>query len=129
MLQYTVSGGPESSALVLITIDSPQVVLVMDPLFALVDFAVSPFKNRPQPSDEQIGPATTEDRTIESGPTAPPPSNGSALAYRIEIAHSDVMVVSSDTEANAQAIQLSIRDVVLAQQVGSDEAIDRPDLS
>jgi vacuolar protein sorting-associated protein 13A/C len=43
MLSYTASGGPDSTALALVTIDSPKVIFSLDPVFALLGFFMSAF--------------------------------------------------------------------------------------
>jgi vacuolar protein sorting-associated protein 13A/C len=113
-VQYTVSAQPESAAQALVTIDNPQVVLAVDPLYALTEFATAPFKSDAQPESSPSGKTPTE-----TGSTDVEKSNESSLSYRVEIRHSTVLVLASDTDPKSQAIELSIKDVVVAQQVRS----------
>lgn len=112
MLQYSVTGGTEKSALALVTIDSPQIVLAFDPLFALAEYATSPFKNKAAPA--QV--AEIEESEDHKGDKSEVVSQATPLSFRVEVAHAVVMVLASD-ERNAQAIQLNIRNIVVAQQV------------
>ena len=113
-MQYTVSARPECAAQALVTIDNPQVVLAVDPLYALTEFATAPFKSDVQPEPGPSGKTPTE---IESSDVKK--SNESSLSYRVEVRHSTVLVLASDTDPKSQAIELSIKDVVVAQQVQS----------
>ena len=113
-MQYTVSAQPESAAQALVTIDNPQVVLAVDPLYALTEFATAPFKSdiQPEPSPSGRPPAETQTSDVKE-------SSESSLSYRVEVRHSTVLVLASDTDPKSQAIELSIKDVVVAQQVRS----------
>lgn len=111
-VKYTVTAGPDSAAQALVTVDNPQVVFSLDPIYALAEFAVAPFKNATsaQPS-VAAAEADEEDTVVESKSSSVP------LSYRVEIRHATVLVLASDTDKNAQAIELRIKDTVVAQQV------------
>ena len=112
-VQYTVSPQPEGAAQALVTIDSPQVVLAVDPLYALTEFAVAPFKAespKEMPSGEVLSEKPKDDSPVKA-------ASESSLSYRVEVRHSTVLILASDTDPKAQAIELSIKDVVVAQQV------------
>ncbi|EIW72804.1 hypothetical protein TREMEDRAFT_25659 [Tremella mesenterica DSM 1558] len=108
MLQYTRSGGKDPSALAVVQIDSPRFILAVDPLAALLEFAVSPFKtqtdSRPEPELED------EEEDIKESP------NPNSLAFRVEIVDSTVIVLASDSDPRTQAIQLGIKEVIVSQQ-------------
>ncbi|WWD17860.1 hypothetical protein CI109_102304 [Kwoniella shandongensis] len=108
MLQYTMAGGTDQSALAIVTIDSPRFILAVDPLAALLEFAVSPFKKPAQPG------ASVPDAQIEEIEEGPKQSG--ALAFRVEIIAATVIVIADDTNPKTQAIQLSIKEVLLSQQ-------------
>lgn len=109
MVQYTVSGGSNSSALAIVTIDSPKFILAVDPLAALLEFAIAPFKKsgQDQPPVEE-----GEEAEIVEGPTP----TGSSLAVRLNIIDATVTVIADDSDPRSQAIQLSIKEVLLSQQ-------------
>jgi vacuolar protein sorting-associated protein 13A/C len=111
-IQYTVSARPEGAAQALVTIDSPQVVLAVDPLYALTEFAVAPFKSE---VSKEV-PSSDNDDKPQDEPTNKT-ANESSLSYRVEVRHSTVLILASDTDPKSQAIELSIKDVVVAQQV------------
>lgn len=109
MLQYTASGGPDSSALAIVTIDSPRLILAVDPLAALLEFAVSPFKKS---GDQSTAPA---EEAAEEPVEAPAKSSGS-LSLRVEIVEATVLVLADDTDPKSQGIQLTIKEVLVSQQ-------------
>jgi vacuolar protein sorting-associated protein 13A/C len=109
MLQYTMGGGSDKSALAIVTVDSPKVILAIDPLAALLEFAVSPFKKT---GEDQALPAEEDDK---DDPVEGPSQPGS-LSFRVEIVQSTIMVLADDTDARSQAIQLSVKEVLLSQQ-------------
>jgi vacuolar protein sorting-associated protein 13A/C len=110
MIHYTTSGGVESSALAIVTIDSPKVILAVDPLYALVDFATSAFPPAEVVADEQ--------NILNEEPAADSPaSSASALAFRVEIVNSTIMVLENDTDSETQAIQLSVDQLLVSHQV------------
>lgn len=110
MLHYSVSGGTTKSALAIVTVDSPRIILSIDPMAALLDFALAPFKNAPVDDTE-------EDALVEGDDEQKPNAAQTALAFRIEVVNATVVVLASDTDPMSQAIQLSIREVIMSQQV------------
>ncbi|KAL7419546.1 Vacuolar protein sorting-associated protein 13 [Cryptotrichosporon argae] len=121
MLQYTKAGGANPSAVAVVTIDSPRFILAVDPLIALLEFAVSPFKKAADP--DAPPPEENDDNIVEG------PSPKSALSFRVEIVHATVIVLASDTDPRSQAIQLSIKEVLLTQQSVMALKVDRLGMS
>jgi vacuolar protein sorting-associated protein 13A/C len=123
MLQYTKSGGTDTSASAIVTIDSPRFILAVDPLAALLEFAVSPFKkvadSIPEPSPEE------KQGDMDEGPN----KQSGGLAFRVEIIQSTVIVLANDSDPRSQAIQLNIKEVLLSQQSILALKIDRLGMS
>lgn len=123
MLQYTMTGGTDPSALAIVTVDSPQLILAVDPLASLLEFAVSPFtkhvdvEQQPQESAEQAD-------EFEEGP-----KQGASLSFRVEVVKATVVVIADDTNPKTQAIQLNIREILLSQQSILALKIDRIGMS
>lgn len=109
MVQYTMAGGKDKSALAIITIDSPRFILAVDPLAALLEFAMSPFKKSAEQAEQ---PAQKEEIDAPEGPT----EKKGSLALRVEIIDSTVIVLADDADSRSQAIQLNIKEVLLSQQ-------------
>lgn len=114
-VQYTVSAPPEPAAQALVTIDGPQVVLAVDPLYKLMEFALSPFKGAPQPAP--VEPAKVQPHDDAKNTEKSPAKAGTPLSYRVEILRSTVLILESDSEEDAQVIELEVRNIVVAQQV------------
>jgi vacuolar protein sorting-associated protein 13A/C len=110
MVQYTQSGGSVKSSLAIVTVDSPRFTLAVEPLAALLEFAVSPFKKAATEEDPATDPQVVEE------PIEGPSDSRSSLAFRVEIIDSTVIVVADDTNLKSQAIQLSIKEVLVSQQ-------------
>jgi vacuolar protein sorting-associated protein 13A/C len=109
MLQYTKSGGADGSALAIATVDSPRFILAVDPLAALLEFAISPFKKS---ADAEPEPLPEEPQDLVEGPA----KQSGALAFRVEIISATVIVLANDADQRSQAIQLEIKEVLLSQQ-------------
>lgn len=109
MLHYSVSGGTDKSALAIVTVDSPRVILAVDPIAALLDFALAPFKNTVVVDDGDAEPEITDQQEPQPARTA--------LAFRVEVVNATVVVLANDTDPKTQAIQLSIREIIMSQQV------------
>ena len=109
---YTSSGaGNSRSSLVLVTIDSPQILFALDPVFALLAFLTSAF---PSPPASENGETTAETAGSLERQTS---STVSLMAFRLDLHDVSVTVLESDQQANSQAIQLSIKQVLMSQQV------------
>jgi vacuolar protein sorting-associated protein 13A/C len=111
MILYSTSGGPKPSGRAIVTIDSPKIIFSMDPVFALADFFSSPFANAesPENSGTDGGPKIEE---VEDSST-----QGSELAYRVDIHDLSVSVLENDADSHSQAIQLTVKEVSTSQQV------------
>lgn len=106
MVLYTNSGGINPSALVVATIDSPQVIFSIDPVFALADYFMSAFPPTSQPSEGDIQTSETNQNV-----------SSSTLDFRVDLHDLSINVLEDDTMADTRAISLSIRQVLLSQQV------------
>lgn len=107
MVQYTKA--QDQSALAMVTIDSPRFILAVEPLAALLEFAVAPFKNTEAPPPEEEPTADGQTLLVQE----PPKSH--ALAFRIDIVNSTVIVLADDTDQRTQAIQLVIKEILVSQ--------------
>ena len=111
MVQYTTSGGRDKSAMAIVTIDSPRLILAVDPLAALLEFAVSPYKK----SVDEVATQTADHHEADTSVEVPPSPPGS-LVFRLEIVETTIIVLADDANPKSQAIQLSIKEVLLSQQ-------------
>ncbi|KAJ7071032.1 vacuolar protein sorting-associated protein 13 [Mycena amicta] len=110
MVLYTMSGGTNSTALAVLTVDSPQVIFAVDPLIALMRFFTSAFTTGP--SLEEVDPASTSHvQPVEE--TAPPQST---LDFRVDLHDVSVSILENDSDAESPAMKLTINQVLLSQQ-------------
>lgn len=106
MVLYTNSGGIDPSALVVATIDSPQVIFSIDPVFALADYFLSAFPSSSPPVDTDVQSAEATEN-----------ARGSTIDFRVDLHDLSVIVLEDDAKPDTRAISLSIRQVLLSQQV------------
>jgi vacuolar protein sorting-associated protein 13A/C len=106
----SVVGGSRSS-LVLVTIDSPQILFALEPVFALLAFLASAFPSSPASESGETATEPAESLERQTPPTV------SLMAFRLDLHDVSVTVLESDQQANSHAIQLSIKQVLMSQQV------------
>jgi vacuolar protein sorting-associated protein 13A/C len=106
MILYTMSGGSNSSALAILTVDSPQIIFALDPVFALLAFFTPP-NQRHLPPEEPVPQNNLQDTRRPS----------SAVDFRIELHDVSVSVLENDTDPESPSIKLSISQILLSQQV------------
>ena len=121
MVLYSAAGGGDNSSVAIVTVDSPQLILAIDPMFALLDFAMSPF-NAPTP---QPHPETASTVQVETGSTqaaaqaSDAPEQGGGIEFRFDLHDVVVSVLEDETSADSRAIRLYVRQLLLSQQVNS----------
>jgi vacuolar protein sorting-associated protein 13A/C len=103
MVLYTMSG---SSSVALLTVDSPHVILAIEPVIALLEFFMSAFQ---QDAPVDIDHASTADSQRESPQ--------SRLDFRLDLHDVSISVLENDEDANSQALRLYIDQILLSQQV------------
>ncbi|TBU65089.1 vacuolar protein sorting-associated protein 13 [Dichomitus squalens] len=108
MLLYTMSGGQGSQSLAVVTIDSPEVIFAVDPVIALLEFFTSAFI-------AQNGDPDTETESVSS-PETQTTSTSSSLDFRIDLHDASVSILEDDTNAESQAIRLTVKQLLVSQQ-------------
>jgi len=106
MILYTMSGGSNGSALAILTIDSPQIIFALDPVFALLAFFTPQNQHHPPPEE-----SPTQDH-VRDHPR-------SSVDFRIDLHDVSVSVLENDTDPDSPAIKLSVNQILLSQQVPS----------
>ncbi|KAF8516153.1 hypothetical protein BU17DRAFT_51124 [Hysterangium stoloniferum] len=105
---FTTSGDSAASSLAIITVESPKIIFSVDPVFALLKFFSSS-----QPSTDNVS---------SSVPVAQPPNEAKSnnqsrkLEFRLDLHDVTISVLESDSIAETQAIQLSIKQILISQQ-------------
>lgn len=108
MALYTISGGPSGAALAVLTVDSPKIIFALDPVIALLDFFTSAFPASPSMD-------TTNDPPIHNQMTEP--SRGTTMDFRVDLHDVSVSVLQDDGDQESQSIRLSVKQILLSQQV------------
>jgi vacuolar protein sorting-associated protein 13A/C len=113
MLLYTTSGGPESSALAVLTVDSPHILFSLPPVFALMEFFMSAFGT----PDATVDTAVEAPKTLEEGKTNLPATTGQApFSFRIDLHDVSISVLEDDLDSDSQAIRLTVAQISLSQE-------------
>lgn len=121
MVLYSAAGGRDNSSAVLVTVDSPQLILAIDPIFALLDFATSPFSgptSQPQPvatSTTQVKSGST--KAVTQAPNTSQQEGG--IGFRFDLHDVVISVLEDETSVDSRAIRLYVRQLLLSQQVNS----------
>ncbi|KAG9019286.1 hypothetical protein FRB90_004293 [Tulasnella sp. 427] len=105
---YSTAGGSDPSATAIVLIDSPKVLFTVEPVFALLAFFQSPFTQAQQKS------ADSDSSTIPDEQESAPKQ--STLSVRLDMHDVSVTLLERDDDLNTQAIQLTIKEINLAQQ-------------
>lgn len=119
MVLYSAAGGPDNSSLAIVTVDSPQLILAIDPMFALLDFATSPF-NTPIPQPQPGGASTVQ---VKAGSTpavaqeSDIPEQDGGIGFRFDLHDVVVSILEDETSPDSRAMRLHIRQLLLSQQV------------
>lgn len=108
MILYTMSGGPDNSALAILTVDSPQIIFAIEPVIALLNFFTS--------ISTANGNTEQQERNV-TAQSEPDVSQSSRLDFRIDLHDVSVSILENDADADSQAIRLSINQILLSQQV------------
>jgi vacuolar protein sorting-associated protein 13A/C len=121
MVLYSAAGGNDNSSVAIVTVDSPQLILAIDPMFALLDFAMSPF-NTPVPQPQPGAASTAQVKT--GGPQAVAKETGSSeqaggIGFRFDLHDVVVSILEDETSVDSRAMRLYIRQLLLSQQVNS----------
>ena len=120
MVLYSAAGGRDNSSVAIITVDSPQLILAIDPMFALLDFATSPF-NTPAPQPQPGAASTVQARTggtqVVTQELDTPEQGG--IGFRFDLHDVVVSILEDETSVDSRAMRLYVRQLLLSQQASS----------
>ncbi|CAO1638595.1 unnamed protein product [Sympodiomycopsis kandeliae] len=147
MISYSMSGDPsDRSSLALITVDSPKIIFSLDPLFALLDYAMSAFQQPTQQQQQALPTSGASQAQVErsrvpstaldggaSGKTqgqrrvsadnsnvnnagADQQAPSGAMSFRVNIVDPSVLLLASPEKHDSEVIVLSIKQILLSQQ-------------
>ncbi|KAI9788366.1 MAG: hypothetical protein M1816_006969 [Peltula sp. TS41687] len=139
MASFTMSGGPDRSMVVIVTIDSPKIIFALDYLFALQTFVSSglapanitdtdeltgselDIKSESKPSTASLMSSEmlrrgktpqerlTGDATKSQGPLI-------SLSFRLNVVDAQIILIANPTTTASEAIVLSVKQVLMSQQ-------------
>lgn len=116
MVLYTTAGGSDGSASAVVSIDSPKIIFAIEPVFALLDFLTSAFpQTEPLDDDDDSGNGQVVQHRSETTTSSAPTQT--ALSLRLDLHEVSISILEKDDDPNSQAIQLSIKEVLMSQQV------------
>ena len=102
---YTASGGDVRSSLAILTIETPKIIFAVDPVIAVLEFFTSPFQN---------GTSTRQEQASQYDASQ---LNEGTFDYRVDLHDASISVLENDADPETQAIELTINQVLLSQQV------------
>ncbi|KAG1757583.1 vacuolar protein sorting-associated protein 13 [Suillus lakei] len=102
MVLYTMS---RSSSVAILTVDSPHVILAIEPVIALLEFFTSAFQQDTSADIDHTSMAESQRESPQS-----------RLDFRLDLHDVSVSVLENDEDANSQAIRLYIDQILLSQQ-------------
>ncbi|KAG8981485.1 hypothetical protein FRB94_008774 [Tulasnella sp. JGI-2019a] len=112
MVLYTTAAGSNGSASAVVSIDSPKIIFAMDPVFALVELLNSPFSKGTADVSQDHGGEVGPPKAVETAPS----TAQSAMSWRLDLHEVSISILEKDDDPNTQAIQLSIKEVLMSQQ-------------
>jgi vacuolar protein sorting-associated protein 13A/C len=122
MASVSISGGTDRHMIVMLTVDSPRVILALDYLFALQSFANTALASATDTSiaatdemydDEDEDSETPNDTKAKADETS---SSGMTTSFRINVVDAQVILIANPTISNTEAIVLGTKGILLSQQ-------------
>ncbi len=128
MASVSISGGNSKHMIIMLTIDSPRIIVALDYLFAVQSFANTAmalnepssiaqaeemYKDREDEKDDQDTISSSEDNDDTATE-----QNGSSMttSFRINIVDAQVILIANPTISNSEAIVLGTKGVSVSQQ-------------
>lgn len=122
MASVSMSGGSEKHTIVMLTIDSPRIIVALDYLFALQAFADAAFDGSPQRPTDSTDSNEDRDDSNEIIPVqevstgdGDTKSSGS-MSFRVNIAGAQLIVIANPAISNTEAIVLGTKEILVSRQ-------------
>ncbi|KWU46731.1 hypothetical protein RHOSPDRAFT_14825 [Rhodotorula sp. JG-1b] len=112
MIHYSQASGLDRSSIANVTIDSPKIIFSLDPVFAMLDYFMSPFSNSPAGPPE-IDPALLEADEQELAPASAPAAE---FAWRVNVVSPTIILLENPAKSDSEAVVLSISQLQMSQQ-------------
>ncbi|KAL0581607.1 Vacuolar protein sorting-associated protein 13 [Marasmius crinis-equi] len=119
MILYTRPGGPQGTPQAILSIDTPQIIFAVHPVFGLLKFFTSGVTTQT--------PEQSEDSAVQAETTQEAPA--SSFDFRLELHDISISVLEDDSDPDSQSIKLGIKRVLLSQQGVMALTVDRLGMS
>ncbi|KAJ2002023.1 Vacuolar protein sorting-associated protein 13, partial [Coemansia thaxteri] len=113
---------PNQDMVVLLTLDSPRIILVLDHAFLLFGFATSVFPQQPDNSAQVQSTARNNTKptaipTAAAAGSDDAATNGTGgLIYKVDVLHPEIILLADPKCRSSEALVLSINQIILAQE-------------
>jgi vacuolar protein sorting-associated protein 13A/C len=136
MASISMSGGKEKNLIVLLTIDSPRIILALDYLFALKAFADAGLATEEplaieQESEDADDTSSTDLVPSDTGspekPDTAEPENGTGMniAFRVNLVDAQVVLIANPAISTSEAIVLGTKQVLVSKQQAMTLQVDK----
>ncbi|EXJ81906.1 hypothetical protein A1O1_07973 [Capronia coronata CBS 617.96] len=135
MASVSISGGADRHMIVMLTVDSPRVIVALDYVFALQAFANTALQSdEPQSiaevedlngGSEQSTSEEEEQTTITPSTDEPKPESAMSVSFRVNIVDAQVILIANPAISNTEAIVLGTKEVLVSQQNATTLQITR----
>ncbi|KAF9453814.1 vacuolar protein sorting-associated protein 13 [Macrolepiota fuliginosa MF-IS2] len=105
MVLYSTASGPTGTTLAVVTVDSPQIIFSIDPVFALLEF----FQVQAGSESGSVDQSNYQAQASVSEPQR-------TLDFRFDLHDVAISVLENDQDSNTQAIRLVIQQILISQQ-------------
>ena len=135
MASVTMSGGKDRHMIIMLTIDSPRIIMAIDYLLAVQAFANNAFPVEQTPEAEDIsqeafvgnetdsGISTPVDRENHETPQKPeseaPEEISMSMSFRINVVDAQAILIANPMISNSEAIVLGTKQLLVSQQNAS----------
>ncbi|KAL2433872.1 Intermembrane lipid transfer protein VPS13 [Exophiala dermatitidis] len=135
MASVSISGGDDRHMIVMLTIDSPRIIVALDYLFALKAFADTALQSDEPPqiaeveelSDdaEQSTSDEEEQKSITPLPEESKTDSPMSVSFRVNVVDAQVILIANPTISNTEAIVLGTKEILVSQQNATTLQITR----
>lgn len=125
MASVSMSGGQDKHMIIMLTIDSPRIIVALDYLFALQAFANTALgAGDPKPIAEQAnlgdvngaGDVDGEEQQPDNTKAESQSQSNMTTSFRINVVDAQVIVIANPAISNTEAIVLGTKEVLVSQQ-------------
>ena len=126
MASFSMSGGQEKNVLIILTVDSPRIILALDYLLAVQAFVNtglsapqepivegSPLDDNGTDDDSQM---TVSEKESQRQKEASPDRGSSSLSFRVNLVDAQIVLLANPSLASSEAIVLGMKQAIVTQQ-------------